>query len=203
LYHFDATSLRAAIDSIPVSLRAAFACACGIRLDSAARQSGSVVSDDELALYQRIESAVLDGLSAPQDHPAVWPSLLRECMDRISVDDDEVLDVAEMLRDDCRASYAYALRSGISGNSQDAVWAAQRAYEAADRIANRNTTTDDEGEYDEFELISHPIVQRELARQMRDLKSLLVVEDTFDFKVKVEDMFRHAVLEGSEFSHWV
>ena len=58
------------------------------------------------------------------------------------------------------------------GKSEEAIWAAQRAYEALDNfvINTENIDTNIPGE--ELHVLSHPLIQAELGRQQRDLDEL-------------------------------
>jgi hypothetical protein len=70
--------------------------------------------------------------------------------------------------EDAASAVTYALRARNTGESQDAAYAARVAYEALDHhVTNRLGIEDDEN------VLAHPVVQTELARQHRDLNELL------------------------------
>lgn len=82
------------------------------------------------------------------------------------------LEQAPYLDDDAAASAAYAARCLLSGEAENAVWAAQRGYNARDleaqaQVGGATITTEDE-----YRLLSYPSVQEELAKQMADLDTL-------------------------------
>ena len=76
------------------------------------------------------------------------------------------------LDDDAAASTAYALRCLQSGDPQEAVWAAQRAYDARDAAAQAQLEFDTFTPSVEEQLRSAPVVQSELKCQMEDIATL-------------------------------
>lgn len=76
------------------------------------------------------------------------------------------------LADDALSSLAYAIRSMLSDDPQESVWAARRAYEAADQAAIRALGVQPGVSDVEATIRSHSFVQRELGRQRRDLDLL-------------------------------
>lgn len=75
--------------------------------------------------------------------------------------------------EDAAAAVAYALRCRQNGQSQEAAWAARRAYEALDHFAIDQVGIDMNRAEAEEQVLSHPLVQAELLRQRRDLDELL------------------------------
>jgi uncharacterized protein YjaG (DUF416 family) len=74
-------------------------------------------------------------------------------------------------------SLAYALRARLTGEPQEAAWAARVAYEALDNLIINREDIDTNKPGGEQKVISHPIVQTELGRQQRDLNELLDLSD--------------------------
>jgi hypothetical protein len=68
---------------------------------------------------------------------------------------------------------AYALRCRQNGQSQEAAWAARRAYEALDHFVINREKIDVNKPGAEARVLGHAAVQTELARQRRDLDELL------------------------------
>ncbi|MBI3187723.1 MAG: hypothetical protein HYZ31_07695 [Gammaproteobacteria bacterium] len=83
-----------------------------------------------------------------------------------------VLEEAPYLDDDAAASAAYVARCLLSGKAENAVWAAQRGYDARDREAQTQVEGDTITTADENRILSYPSVQEELERQMSDLDTL-------------------------------
>lgn len=74
---------------------------------------------------------------------------------------------------DATAAILYCLRFILSGDQQDAIWAAKRTYEVADNFVMTHTDYDIDSPDDELKILHHPVVQNELSRQLRDLRELL------------------------------
>jgi hypothetical protein len=87
----------------------------------------------------------------------------------IPPEDDGWDDVERAYAEDAAAALGYAFRARMTGDPQEAAWASRRAYEAIDHFVqgkSSGTTLDDAA------ILSHPLVQSELARQERDLNDL-------------------------------
>lgn len=69
-------------------------------------------------------------------------------------------------------SAIYALRTRLSGDAQEAAWAARVAYEALDNFVINSGNIDTNTPGNEQQVLSHPLVQAELRRQQRDLDEL-------------------------------
>ena len=74
-------------------------------------------------------------------------------------------------------SMAYALRTGISGEAEDAAWAAQTAYELLDHFVMNRADIDTSLRGSEEAVLAHPLIQAELSRQYRDLDELLATDE--------------------------
>jgi hypothetical protein len=79
---------------------------------------------------------------------------------------------------DSGMSVAYALRARISGEAQEAAWSARHAWESLYQFVIDREGLDINQPRDMTRLLSHPLLQAELARQRRDLDELLSVSDT-------------------------
>jgi hypothetical protein len=71
----------------------------------------------------------------------------------------------------------YAYRCRQNEEAQEAAWAARHAYEAIDNWVINREDIDISERGAEQRVLSHPLVQAELARQRRDLEELLGVRD--------------------------
>ena len=103
--------------------------------------------------------------------PGEWEALLREA-EGLLIDEDDIAVIGGAWADDAIASLLYAIRSVLGEKSQEAAWAARRAYEAAYRAATRALKLKSIRPEDISAINSHSFVQRELARQADDLGSL-------------------------------
>ncbi len=101
-----------------------------------------------------------------------WESILSILLNLIP-EENTNWTIWHALIDDAISSLAYAIRCMLTSSSQEAAWAARRAYEAADQVVCR--LTDLELAHDrEVKILSHPLIQRELERQTRDLNVLRI-----------------------------
>lgn len=64
------------------------------------------------------------------------------------------------------------LRATRDCDPQNAVWAARRSYETADREVLRTLNVGEIGDSEEAYALQHPVVQTELQRQSRDLDAV-------------------------------
>jgi hypothetical protein len=91
--------------------------------------------------------------------------------------EDEAPDFTASLVEDAQAAAAYALRCAVGGDVMNAVWAARRAYEAADRYAGLRQNVTAFTDAAEEAILGHPTVQSELRRQRRDVQELEHMRD--------------------------
>lgn len=160
------------LDRLPSRLRVVFALLCALRL---------------LPVYQRFHSRT--GRGDPAALAAMVEKLWADCIGRTMVDDeakeyserclelipsdDEGWDEeTQPYAEDAVAAVTYAYRSRLTGNPQEAAWAARRVYESLDRYVQTITETAPGAPEDELAILSHPVMQAELARQQRDLADL-------------------------------
>ena len=97
---------------------------------------------------------------------------LDRCMALIPDEDDGPWIPEQAAGEDAGAAVAYALRCRQNGRGQEAAWSARRAYEALDHYVINHEDIDVNLPGAEEEVLAHPVVQSELARQLRDLEDL-------------------------------
>lgn len=100
--------------------------------------------------------------------------------------------------DDAIASLAYSVRCLIKKDAQEAAWAARRAYESVDQAAIKALNPELNGPESEARIRSHPVVQRELQRQLRDLQLLRGEEMPSGIQHVRSMAYQERVLEESE-----
>jgi len=105
-------------------------------------------------------------------------SKIDACMALIPQEDDAPWLMEQAAAEDAGAAVAYALRCRQSGQAKEATWAARRTYEALDHYVINRENIDTTKPGAEERVLGHPLVQRELARQRRDLDEILCVGDT-------------------------
>lgn len=148
---YDESALLTELSQLPLQAQSAFAQACAWRAVNALTEQGR---EDLRSLCV----AVLDAV-APSDDAAASKLLLE-------------LEGHEQLDQDGVAACAYVLRHKLTGQAQEVAWAASRAYEATDRVAQSSFAFTQFTPEVEARLLSHPRVQWELASQAEDLEVL-------------------------------
>jgi uncharacterized protein YjaG (DUF416 family) len=171
---FDESKLVTELEKLAVPLRVAFAAACAER---------------QMPAYRLFE--VQNGR---QPHNALdhhlndlWMNLGQT---RNPTEDESHIEeiIALIPQEDCAQgawsqeatnaqnagmSVTYALRTRLTGEAQEAAWAARVAYEALDNYVINKEGINANTPGDELQVLSHPLVQAELERQERDLHDLL------------------------------
>ena len=94
---------------------------------------------------------------------------LATCMALIPGEDDEPWVDSQIYAENAASAIAYTLKTLDGGAAQDATWAARTAYEALDSFVINKL-----GIENEAQILAHPVVQAEFARQLRDLDELRV-----------------------------
>jgi uncharacterized protein YjaG (DUF416 family) len=187
---FDEKKLIRALTSLPNRQRTAFAAACAERqmasYRSFAMQQGRPFPDPiERTLAELWNDLVgergsvvreeqLEGLIAliPQDVPqGEWTQVFNNAQN-------------------AGMATAYALGTRIRGDAQQAAWAARTADDALDNfvINSENIDTNEPGA--EERVLTHPLVQAELARQDRDLSDLNDHADSAQVIANIRDRAR-------------
>jgi len=100
--------------------------------------------------------------------------------------EDETTREGLDLLDDAVASVAYAIRTRLTGSSQEAAWSARRCYEYFDHVANENFADVGVDEPTEERLLADPKIQDELKRQ-HDLMEVLQRSETANNPSRVLD----------------
>lgn len=171
---YDEAELIAKLERLPVSFRVIFATACAERLMPAYRlfhtQSGE---GDPVAMSRALED-LWSSPVLPKVHEEVYEQQLEEVMGLIPRDDEMKGSWTRQATyaQDSGISLAYALRTRLTGEPQEAAWAARVAYEALDYFIINREGIETNKPGGEQKVISHPIVQTELGRQQRDLNEL-------------------------------
>lgn len=170
---YNEASNVAILRRLPSRLRVVFALLCAFRL---------------LPTYQRFHSRT--GLGDPEALDTLVESLWVDCIDK-TLEDEGVRKYSEQCLDlvpnedkgwdeetqpyaeDAAAAVVYAYRSRLTGDPQEAAWAARRIYESLDRYVQTVMEISLHDPETERAILSHPAMQAELARQERDLDDLV------------------------------
>jgi uncharacterized protein YjaG (DUF416 family) len=167
---FDERELQARLKQLPNKLRVAFAAACAERqLPNYANFSRATGVGDPIRLAGAL-GRVWDDIEGRTVTDNELQKQLDTCMSLLP--DDEVEVQGQAYANDAVASVAYAIRARLTGDCQEAVWAARRAYEALDYyIVSRFNPKIVEPDA-EARIVAHPLVQAELRRQRTDFSQL-------------------------------
>lgn len=175
LRYFDETLLLSTLQALAPVYRAAFAASCADRhaifhqtyvmgtAYSAGDSLGSVL--DRLWNDLLNNSAAADSLN--DDLSAVMKMIPP---DETQVENGDQRAAAE----DAASAAAYAIRARLYGSAEDAMWAARRCYERADRTTVNELSGTGFKYPDETLVLSHPRVQTELRLQKEALDILSV-----------------------------
>jgi len=164
-----------AFDTVFQVLRVIFATSCAERLMPAYwlfhTESGE---GDPVAMSRALEDLWSNPV-LPEVHEEVYEQQLEKVMSLIPRDYEIGRSWTEQTTyaQDSLISLAYALRTRLTGEPQEAAWSARVAYEALDHFVINLEDIDTNKPGGEERVICHPIVQAELKRQQRDLDELL------------------------------
>ncbi len=179
LLYYSESQLLKKIERLPRAHRAIFAAACaerqlpGYAIYSKKTGRGQPESLSDVLVW--LWGAIASG----QYESRVISRKIDLALQLVPREDDGPWANGTASAEDASASVVYALKCHSSGDSQDAVWAARRAYENLDNYI----TTEEDGAVswvsqsklpaDIAQVTSHPLIQAELERQNRDLDDLL------------------------------
>jgi hypothetical protein len=168
---FQEQLLKEELSQLPPSSRVAFAASCAQRL---------------VSVYHEYVAQTDPPSGARLDHALeyVWTHLLtcpnEERTQRVLADvmalipDEETPGWTPLTpyAEDATSALAYSLRCLLSGDAQEAAWAARRVYEALDEfvVSRDDISPSDPGA--EYGILRDPVIQAELERQKRDISDL-------------------------------
>ncbi len=177
LFTFDEQLLVTQLGELSWDLRLLFAVSCAERLFPAYIRYQQVAKRGDAGTLRTI----LDGL---------WDDLLRgdfsrsvaqdldKCMALIPQEESRAWCTEEPWAEDAAACIAYSLRARQTGDPQEVAWAARRVYEAVDDYVLNATGQEFQLPAEEKRVLAHPVIQKELERQRRDLDELLTCNHT-------------------------
>jgi uncharacterized protein YjaG (DUF416 family) len=162
------------LEHLPPRARVAFAAACAERLLPAYSRFAARVGRGGECTLKVIMQQIWDDLTA---NGGISTEQLDATIDRCA---NLLAEISEGPRvreyvagEDAVAAVAYALRCRRSGQSQEAAWAAARAYSAVNDYVITSTGLSTNAFGEQKIVLAHPVIQAELARQKRDLSELL------------------------------
>jgi uncharacterized protein YjaG (DUF416 family) len=189
-FTFDESVLAQRLERLPTTSRVAFAAACAQRMAPSYERYFNRTGTGDPALFKELLSRLWTDLAGQRmSDPEIDRDLGRAESLLPPEDDPWVPEYAAA--DDAAAALAYSFESRRKGAAKDAVWAARRAYETLDDYVITHENIDTSAPGAELEVLNHPLVQAELARQSRDLDELR------EGRVTVEQVRDRAKAEAS------
>jgi uncharacterized protein YjaG (DUF416 family) len=174
MLNFQENLLRDELDQLPAQSRVAFAASCAQRLVGAYHRFAAETRQPNGARLDRAVDYVWAHILGAQEKETT-EILLGAVMALIPQGDAPGWTPLTAYAEDAVSSVAYCLRCLLTSDSQEAAWAARRVYEALDAfvISRDNITPGAPGA--EESILSDPVIQAELKRQIRDVADLKAV----------------------------
>jgi uncharacterized protein YjaG (DUF416 family) len=170
---FEEAQLLSKIEHLSRHDRTAFAGACAERMLRAYSKFSDRTGWGNPAKLREILTRLWSDLAGDAMSETEADAQIHETVELIPGENDRPLVLEQAAAEDAVSAVAYALRSRQSGLSQEAVWAARRAYEALDHFVINHEHIDTNSAGAEARVLAHPLIQAELLRQQRDLEELL------------------------------
>lgn len=184
---FDEAELVRELEELALQSRVAFAAACAERLLPAYAAFSALANRGDAPALAEMLARVWQDLLGQKLEPDELQADVDRVMRLIPGEDEEPWLDNQPSADDAASAVAYTLRALQRGDSQEAAWAARRAYEALDYYVTHQLGIDDEAR-----VAGHPAVQAELLRQRRDLDELHAAsEEPADRILRVRDRARN------------
>lgn len=170
---FKEPELLEKLEQLAEPLRAAFAAACAQRQQMAyARFFRRTERGNPEALSNILNSLWNDLAGNPLSKKEL-DRMMAASLELAPNENEGQWVIEQVCAEDAATAVAFALSCRREGSAQDAVWAARRAHASLDQYVHyqENIDTDRPGRRER--VLSHPLIQAELARQQRDLNELL------------------------------
>jgi hypothetical protein len=171
ILRFEREKLTKELASLPKRLRAAFAAACAQRFLPTHIHRAEATRTSDPTTPCRIMRTLWDCLEADSYDVSQLRSDHDACMSLIPHPDAQFVEGEEYLQE-ALASLIYALSVQLTGDSQDAAWAAESTYNALDGHVVEQYNIDWNRTRDQSLIDSFPPIQAELRRQQVDLAEL-------------------------------
>lgn len=169
---FSRVQLTKRLDRLASPLRVIFAAACAERLLPGYIAFSGLAGQGEPETLIRILARLWEDIAGDETTESELQDSISTCMSLIPPDDDESLDVETAYAEDAAVALIYALKCRKAGDSQEAMWSAQRAFDSVDYfVTNRDNVNLNAPDALE-QTLADPLVQAELARQGRDMDEL-------------------------------
>lgn len=177
ILEFSRTQLSRKLERLPPLLRVVFAAACAERLVPAYAAFSDLSEQGDPETITRVFKRLWEDIDGNPMTEGEVQANLSACMDLIPPDDDASLGAESGYAEDVVAALAYTLTCRQNGDSQEAMWSGEQAYNALDHFVINRDNVDLNALDAERRILADPLIQAELARQHRDINELLGAAD--------------------------
>jgi hypothetical protein len=169
---FNEKELRRQLERLPNRLRAAFAAACAQRqIPNYVRFSKAAGQGDPDTLFGAL-NCLWDDLQGKSAAETQLRQQLDSCMSLLPDPEQDPLGRLAYYAEDAVSSTVYAIGARLETDIQQAIWAAQRAYNALDEFVGAMNPAGPFDQKEEDRIRLHSLVQAELRRQQADVAQL-------------------------------
>jgi uncharacterized protein YjaG (DUF416 family) len=171
MLRYDEKALTSQLERLPNRLRVAFAAACAQRQVPNYIRFSQVAKQGNPDTLIRALGCIWDDL---EGRAATDGQLQRQrdaCMSLLPDEEQDDHDRFAYYAEDAVSAAAYTIGARLETSTREAVWAAERAYNALDEFVGAEWPGDID-QKEEERIRSHPLVQAELRRQRADLAQL-------------------------------
>lgn len=171
------TQLMKKLDRLPLLLRVVFAAACAERLLPGYVLFSDLTQQGDPQAITRALARLWEDLAGDPMSDIEAQANVSTCMALVPPDDDASLGTESAYAEDACVAVVYALKCRHSGDSQEAMWSAERATSTLDTFVINRDNVNLNALGAERRILADPLIQAELARQLRDLDELLGATD--------------------------
>jgi len=168
----DEEELWRQLERLPNRLRVAFAAACAERQIPNYFRFSKAAGHGNLNILIGALNCLWDELQGKPAPETQLQQQLDSCMSLLPDPEQDSLGGLAYYAEDAVSSAAYAIRTRLRSDIQQAVWAARRAYNALDEFVGAKTHNVRSDQEREERIRLHSLVQAELRRQQADLVQL-------------------------------
>jgi hypothetical protein len=168
MFSYDKKGLLGQLAALPQPARLACATAAATRLMPACERYALVAATGREGRAREIVAELWQCILTDDPAQQPWPEVLDEVMSMIPGKEVEGGLLTQMA-EDALASLAYAIRCLLVDHTGQAEAAVGREYDAVDQAAIKLTGVVPNTPKKEALLLAHPIIQRALGRQQKDL----------------------------------
>lgn len=198
MFQYDEAAIIERVGTFPLRLRVVFGLLAALRiLPTYERFHAKTGRGDPFSLCALVERLWQD-LSGEMMTDGELRRAVDRAMELVPSEQDGWDEESQPYAEDAAAAITYVLRARLTGDPQEAAWAARRVYEAADHFALA-TSGLNRGEPCEQTILAHPVIQAELTRQARDLGELADLAISGGGESRLSQMRVRSEYEASKF----